>query len=400
MKNLGEIKNYYPINENLEGIDFEGYIEKVLNDYIFVENRKVVGDEYPFLLSLWYDYLLNFKDETCLDYLPRSVSDAIKYSARFQNNFMNVLYKLIPATSKVIGNGTAIRNTIFLRQKFKYKRGVDESSKFTYNQNLKTLKDKQILLSKKISLTKYTNINLKGLTRFDYNFTGEIATGLTLYDFEINARSVSLRWYFEDLSRFDSFEVQRIESGSCSDVDFTLITSNEIVTGNTLDNVEETKWSVIATDIPSNTPLYEDDSVLPNSSYLYRIRGYNNFGDSFSETLYVDILSDYIKENFIDNNFDTLENILIFRWQITSYSNPPPSGLFQTTTGYVAKLEDNLYYPITYNTISNTGELENTQKGYTQNNIVKNVACGTNVCPSIFEYDFLLENMDATIYIK
>ena len=290
-------------------------------------------------------------------------------------------------------NGTAFTG---LR---KYKRGIDESSKFSYKQRLNTIDDKQILIRQTSNLNKYSNNN-KGLTSYDFNFTGEVATGLTLYDFRISATSVKLRWYFEDLSRFDSFEVQRIESGSCSDIDFTLITSNEIVTGNELDNLEETDWGVIATDIASNEPSYEDISVLPNSSYLYRIRGYNNFGDSFSETLYVDILSDYIKENFINNNFDTLKNIVIFKWEITGYSNPPPSGLFQTNFGYVAKLEDNLYYPITYNTLNNTGELENDKKGYTQGNIVKNIACGDKVCPSIFEYAFLLENTDATIYIK
>jgi len=116
---------------NLSGLTFSQFLDHIYANLIDPRIRKTIDHNhtsyYYFQLRnlyLWYYYStsplsnrLNFKK---LEY----------YISLLEIQFQNYFLQLIPATSIFQGTGTEYRNTIFNRQKFVYKEGINSGSEF------------------------------------------------------------------------------------------------------------------------------------------------------------------------------------------------------------------------------------------------------------------------------
>lgn len=124
----------YPINvfaKSAADMSLMEFLTQSYSKLINVRNRKTIS-AYPTLKMLYLDYLDSL--EKCGE-----VSRAFKYSDMTQfidyidKSWLGLIAQLIPATT-IWQSGEKYRNTIFDRQKFIYKRGIDEGSEFAKRQ--------------------------------------------------------------------------------------------------------------------------------------------------------------------------------------------------------------------------------------------------------------------------
>lgn len=117
--------------ENITGMTFNEYMQFIYTSNIEPKNRKTNSQihtvfGYPELKKIYMNYYL-------MSY-PQSNKLTIKKLEAFlglmEVNFQDYLLQLIPATTILECQGTTYRNTIFQRQRFVYKEGINDGSEF------------------------------------------------------------------------------------------------------------------------------------------------------------------------------------------------------------------------------------------------------------------------------
>jgi len=117
--------------ENITGMTFNDYMQFIYTSNIEPRNRKTNSQihttfGYPELKRIYMNYYL-------MSY-PQSNRLTIKKLEAFLNlmetNFQDYLLQLIPATTILECQGTTYRNTVFQRQRFVYKEGINDGSEF------------------------------------------------------------------------------------------------------------------------------------------------------------------------------------------------------------------------------------------------------------------------------
>ena len=112
---------------NLSFLEFVDLLEKKL---INVKNRKVITDNkggfYPTLLRVYIQYLKRgeLEDDNILQSNGYTYDNLYEFLNKYNSFFYNFTQKLLPATVIYGKSGFMIRNTVFSKQKFTYKRGV------------------------------------------------------------------------------------------------------------------------------------------------------------------------------------------------------------------------------------------------------------------------------------
>ena len=136
------ITAYYLVGENvlpliIPGIDptlsFFDFIGALETQLIDVRTRKVITDYstgwYPVLFKIYVDYLRRSQLDSnnpllSNAYVFRDTINFLKKHGLTVSTFMGFINQLLPATAILRKEGVLIRNTIFTKQKHKYKRGV------------------------------------------------------------------------------------------------------------------------------------------------------------------------------------------------------------------------------------------------------------------------------------
>ena len=116
---------------NMSAMTMSQWLNYVYSNSISPRNRKVIGTS---LTSSFYPQLRN----AYLNYYywsnPRSNMLTFQKLDSFlkllERNFTDYTLQLLPATTILEGHGTVIRNTVFNRQKFVYKQGINDGSEF------------------------------------------------------------------------------------------------------------------------------------------------------------------------------------------------------------------------------------------------------------------------------
>ena len=117
--------------ENITGMTFAQYIEHIYTNSIEPRNRKVLGYTdtsffYPTLRNAYLSYYMwsNPQSHRLTFHKLQPFLDLIEV------NFSTYTRQLLPATTIFDTQGTIIRNTVFNRQKFVYKPGLNDGSEF------------------------------------------------------------------------------------------------------------------------------------------------------------------------------------------------------------------------------------------------------------------------------
>lgn len=117
--------------ENITGMTFAQYIEHIYTNSIDPRNRKVLGytdtsSFYPALRNAYLSYYMwsNPQSHRLTFHKLQPFLDLIEV------NFTTYTKQLLPATTIFDTEGTIIRNTVFNRQKFVYKPGLNDGSEF------------------------------------------------------------------------------------------------------------------------------------------------------------------------------------------------------------------------------------------------------------------------------
>lgn len=115
----------------ISGMTLNEYINYIYSSNIEPRNRKTNNQThtsfgYPELKNIYMNYYLMSQ--------PKSNMLTIKKLEAFlklmETNFQDYLLQLIPATTILECQGTTYRNTVFQRQKFVYKEGINDGSEF------------------------------------------------------------------------------------------------------------------------------------------------------------------------------------------------------------------------------------------------------------------------------
>ena len=117
--------------DNITGMTFAQYIEHIYTNSINPQNRKVLGNTdtssfYPSLRNAYLNYYMwsNPQSHRLTFHKLQPFLDLIEV------NFNTYIKQVIPATTIFDCEGTIIRNTVFNRQKFVYKPGINDGSEF------------------------------------------------------------------------------------------------------------------------------------------------------------------------------------------------------------------------------------------------------------------------------
>lgn len=117
--------------ESITGMTFAQYIEHIYTNSIDPRNRKVLGytdtsSFYPALRNAYLNYYMwsNPQSHRLTFHKLQPFLDLIEV------NFSTYTRQLLPATTIFDTEGTIIRNTVFNRQKFVYKPGLNDGSEF------------------------------------------------------------------------------------------------------------------------------------------------------------------------------------------------------------------------------------------------------------------------------
>jgi len=143
--NLGDVIGAYylidpsntstPIISDIFGIDVGGltfleFVELVQRKLVNAKSRKIItdfnGGYYPTLLSLYVEYLKRacLDDDNPLKTNGYTFGNLYPFISKYNAFFERFVKQLLPATIILRKGGILIRNTIFTKQKFTYKRGV------------------------------------------------------------------------------------------------------------------------------------------------------------------------------------------------------------------------------------------------------------------------------------
>ena len=126
---------------NANNLTFLQYINKIYSHFIDVRNRKVITDNkgggYPTLRKLYFDYYFRSGEPqpkgTNLQSKELDVKKVLKFVDLLENYWFELIDQLIPSTV-IWDNGERYRNTVFNRQKFVYRHGINDGSEFQVSQ--------------------------------------------------------------------------------------------------------------------------------------------------------------------------------------------------------------------------------------------------------------------------
>jgi hypothetical protein len=123
---------------DISEMSFLEFIELIQRRKINARDRKTVSDYdggfYPSLLEIYTDYLQrsNLDDADPLKTNGYLFMDLYPYFDKYNSFFQNFVEQLLPSTIIQKKGGFLIRNTVFTKQKFMYKRGVSFDPQVEY----------------------------------------------------------------------------------------------------------------------------------------------------------------------------------------------------------------------------------------------------------------------------
>jgi hypothetical protein len=117
--------------ENITGMTFNEYLEYIYASNIEPRNRKTNNQVhttwgYPELKKIYMNYYLMASPESN----RLTIKKIEPFLELMEVNFQDYLFQLLPATTILECQGTTYRNTIFHRQRFVYKDGINDGSEF------------------------------------------------------------------------------------------------------------------------------------------------------------------------------------------------------------------------------------------------------------------------------
>jgi hypothetical protein len=127
-----------PVYSDIQNMSFLEFLELVNRRLINVRNRKTITDNkggwYPTVLKLYEEYLLrSFRPEgDPLKSNGYTFQIVYPFIERYSSFFSRFVDQLLPATIIQRKSGVLIRNTIFTKQKYVYKRGVNFNESLGY----------------------------------------------------------------------------------------------------------------------------------------------------------------------------------------------------------------------------------------------------------------------------
>jgi hypothetical protein len=156
---LCDISKYptYGYNTSISGMTFPEFIKLSYERFIDARTRKTVS-YYPTLRMIYEDYL-NSLEKCGIDSKGLTYQIMFKYIDLIDSYWFGLIQQLIPATT-IWKGGEKYRNTVFDRQKFQYKKGIDYGSEFAKEQplNLNTTLS-TIEIESKVVLPKVSKIS-------------------------------------------------------------------------------------------------------------------------------------------------------------------------------------------------------------------------------------------------
>lgn len=115
---------------DISELSFLEFIELIQRRLINAKNRKTItdfkGGWYPTLLKVYFDYLKRGKLDSTNPFYSNgyTFSNLYPFLNKYNTFFQRFIDELLPATIIIRKGGLLIRNSVFTRQKFTYKRGV------------------------------------------------------------------------------------------------------------------------------------------------------------------------------------------------------------------------------------------------------------------------------------
>jgi hypothetical protein len=146
----------------ITGMTFSQYIEHIYTNSINPRDRKVLGHNntssfYPTLRNAYLNYYLwsNPQSHRLTFHKLQPFLDLIEV------NFNTYFEQVIPATTIFDSQGTTIRNTVFNRQKFVYKPGLNDGSEF--RTKLEAYEPNIAVINLTTKVNDQVNLNIKNL---------------------------------------------------------------------------------------------------------------------------------------------------------------------------------------------------------------------------------------------
>ncbi len=130
---------------DISELSFLEFIDLLKTKLINAKNRKIITDNnggfYPTLLRVYINYLKRgeLPNDDILKSNAYTYDDLFNFLNKYNSFFSSFVRQLVPATVIFSGGGSTggfeVRNTIFTRQKFTYKRGVNLNSILNWTGN-------------------------------------------------------------------------------------------------------------------------------------------------------------------------------------------------------------------------------------------------------------------------
>jgi len=322
----GRALPYPNVKLDITGLTFAQYVDSVYKNFIDVKNRKVIkseiGIQYPTLGKLYYDYL-NAIDIIGIDSNKRTFRQILDYIDKIDIVWSKFIDQLIPATTIIGETGGLIRNTVFGRQKFAYKHGIDDGSEFTKKQ-LDELRSNNALCV--VSSETYKTIESEvSMVSMSSSLTAN--TDNTVFSLIYNNVNIKPKYS----SNSFVFETPKFNVSGATKIDLSSLTNGSKYIFNT--NTAHT-LSFIFT---SNTEFLSSTT----NTFNYELFKYDNTITGFNKNvLYSGLnlnLSGYVDNKITDlisNNILESDSEYIIKPYFNFYSPLPSSNTFNINTAY------------------------------------------------------------------
>jgi hypothetical protein len=343
-------------NFDANDLTFNEYIEKIYSRFINAQNNKTLSDEtnsgYPSLKKLYEDYL-NASNSKKLTY-----TKLLNYINNLESFWGKLIEQVIPATVVYEGrNSSVFRNSVFVPQKFVYKRGIDEGSEFrnkqqSQNDNIGNI---NILEIKGKVLTQIKD----SLTLYETNGSFSFSYGNTIDTDEYTKLTPTLTFNINYESYIFTYDTPQ----------FTILNSSKITTGMTYSDVIYELNNNTGKDLTFNFTGNTESLTGNNTNFIYKVYKFDTAISGFSETP--------IYSKVFDNNTfitgataitDTIDNIFLERdseYLIKGYFEVTANTLTANTLTYDSPY--NLYEDFSVNKYSGSN-YQNNATYYFDNN--------------------------------
>lgn len=347
----------YPNNvltqNEISNLSFLQYVDLIYSNFIDVRNRKVADDThgsgYPTLRKLYEDYY----NVSSVENLPPSnqltFAKVKKYIDSIDSFWISLIEQFIPSTT-IWEGGVLYRNTVFDRQKFVYKHGINDGSEFATKVNGAT-ESNDITISSingKVNLPYTGNISniIEGITSFSttLNFTNNTNNNINklIYKSKINTNILKI-----SEPCFIINQAAKIATGNTEPVIHNISNSNK-----ELDFVFNCNTNLFDPTSNPNTKFrftiypydYTNDVFIPQSVYQYvtsnDLSGQTGATRGFNQILPVNFTDgDYlVKGSFIFTGLTN--NVIPVGYQFLQSAYTIDTSTFNTTAYYEFGLYD------------------------------------------------------------